>query len=868
MLMLGGSSGFRKVRFATLAGAAAFVFLASPGSAQPAATTEFNIGKQSLGNALTQLGRQSHTEIIFSPSMVRGRSAGALRGLYSTEEAIARLLAGSGLRARRTANGAYVIESAPPGTALDAPPATDSEEAAAQAARVPDTIVVTGTKIPNAVPTSETIVVSKDDIQKNGYRSTDEILNALPQNFMGGVNIASTTLTGNPNGSYNFGNSSAANLRGLGPGSTLTLINGRRVAADSIEGTVDISAVPFPAILRVDIVPDGASAIYGADAVAGVVNFILGDRYRGLDTSGSYGFTKDGGARQIQIDQLAGVQLGNGNLVGAVEYLHQEPLLTTQRAYTRSIGPISLVPEIDRWTGYGSLQQNISSAFSIKAWAIGSRRKTAAIVSLPALALTQENDVSYDQWSGSLESRWKLSDSIESRLSFDYSNNDLEEHDDLTFGGAVFPSAQNIKNRLYTIDALISGSVLDTGQSRLSFVVGGGRRSERLIRNSGSESTTPVRNNSNVFGEILWSSRRSADRNAAGRIDLSASARWDHFSDFGTSTNYKVGARYFVLPAVSVRTSYGTAFRAPTLYQVHGARSVLAFDASRFGIAAAPGKTVLVRTGGNLDLGPETAKTFSFGADADVNTHLRASLTYFAVNYDHRIGLPFTNVTVAYGDPTVSAFVVRSPSVDEVLSTIGQATTYRDVSSNPPAKPEDVIAIFHSEYTNYSSTRAHGVDFELSSWADLRGVRIDAAIAGSVLDLDRRVLDSGPSTEITGTVYNPASVRLRGSLSAEFGLTRLGVIGHYTSGSRLASAGSQQPSEHVRSWFTLDMVASQRLQPASILDGVELSLKIANILNSKPPRIPFAINAYAIPYDSANANAFGRVVRLAIHREF
>src|SRR5204862_2885604 len=104
---------------------------------------------------------------------------------------------------------------------------------------------------------------------------------------------------------------SSINLRGLGDGNTLVLINGRRVANYAFDGSaVDINAIPLSAIERVEILKDGASAIYGTDAIAGVVNFILRKDYRGFEAAGYGAWTQHGGADS----RHAVVSAGSGEL--------------------------------------------------------------------------------------------------------------------------------------------------------------------------------------------------------------------------------------------------------------------------------------------------------------------------------------------------------------------------------------------------------------------------------------------------------------------------------------------------------------------------------------------------------------------------
>src|SRR6185369_12943879 len=98
----------------------------------------------------------------------------------------------------------------------------------------------------------------------------------------------------------NTGGASTLNLRGLGSGATLTLLNGHRLAYNVTNPAVDVSAIPLEAVERLEIVADGASALYGSDAVAGVANVVLKRDYAGLSTSARFGASTDGGNSQQQ----------------------------------------------------------------------------------------------------------------------------------------------------------------------------------------------------------------------------------------------------------------------------------------------------------------------------------------------------------------------------------------------------------------------------------------------------------------------------------------------------------------------------------------------------------------------------------------
>ena len=194
-------------------------------------------------------------------------------------------------------------------------------EASAEASADVETVVVTGTRLPGYSSASPVYVLNREDMDRRGLLNVEEVLRFLPQNF-------SSILSG---GSYD-GNSPrftqgsvTANLRGLGEGATLVLVNGRRIAASPAEnGTfTDISTIPFSAIERVEVVADGASAIYGSDAVGGVVNFILKKDYRGAETALRYESSSSGGDRRV-FEQTGGASWASGNITASFNYSKED----------------------------------------------------------------------------------------------------------------------------------------------------------------------------------------------------------------------------------------------------------------------------------------------------------------------------------------------------------------------------------------------------------------------------------------------------------------------------------------------------------------------------------------------------------------
>lgn len=183
------------------------------------------------------------------------------------------------------------------------------------------------------------VVISSEDIKKSGANTIFDLLKDVGQ-LRGGEGTFSTSESGATSTSTPAGQA-AASLRGLGPASTLTLINGRRVAASSFaagtQNFVDVNSIPLAAIERIEVLATGASAIYGADAVAGVINYILKKDYEGAELNASYGdsmASSDEGRRNLNL--VVGQQVAGGQLTLFADYFDRNAFSAQDRDFTRS----------------------------------------------------------------------------------------------------------------------------------------------------------------------------------------------------------------------------------------------------------------------------------------------------------------------------------------------------------------------------------------------------------------------------------------------------------------------------------------------------------------------------------------------------
>lgn len=213
--------------------------------------------------------------------------------------------------------------------------ATAAEETATSVER----IEVTGSRInrTDVETASPVTVISSVFIAQSGYNSVEEILSAQPT--AAGMNLGATTNNGS-------GGSATVNLRGMGAQRTLVLLNGRRMVSSGTgaDSAVDLNTIPVAMIKNIEILKDGASAVYGSDAIAGVVNIITKKDFVGteLTVDGSQTDKGDGTSKGISI--LHGLELADGNLVIGLQYSDRGEIIQSDRDFVKP-GQSSFIPE-------------------------------------------------------------------------------------------------------------------------------------------------------------------------------------------------------------------------------------------------------------------------------------------------------------------------------------------------------------------------------------------------------------------------------------------------------------------------------------------------------------------------------------------
>jgi outer membrane receptor protein involved in Fe transport len=332
------------------------VGLSAAGEARSAIRQNTQIEAQELGPALESVARQYGYQILYCTDLVATLRTNGAAGLLTAEEALQEVLSGTGLSYRYLAEKAVTVVPAEPGTAR--PRATSEKDeqspesfagrlrlaqagpAAATVNSVPPSskdsapllaeVVVTGTHVsrPGFDAPTPTTVIGEQILETRAPAVLIDALRYLPQ-----MRGAQTTDSAGQ-ASLGPGGQSFINLRALGANRSLVLVNGQRMIATSNTETIDISVLPQALIKRVDMVTGGASAAYGSDAVAGVVNFVLDTKYEGLKGNLEGGTSAHGDDTNYKASLVYGTAFAdNLHLVASGEYYGADGLKVGSRDF-------------------------------------------------------------------------------------------------------------------------------------------------------------------------------------------------------------------------------------------------------------------------------------------------------------------------------------------------------------------------------------------------------------------------------------------------------------------------------------------------------------------------------------------------------
>jgi len=294
-----------------------------------------NIPAGSLADGISALGYQAHIFVYYGsttdPLKAVNLRVQSVVGDFDLTEALTRMLEGTGLTFQfDSPRGVLIMPIAEPAPSSIHETSSPRPQPAAADSKPddPPEVVVTGSFIRGLdAITAPLIVVGQNEKKQAAYGTVQDVLRTLPLNFGGG---AGEDFSSN----QNFSRGSGINLRGLGNGATLVLVDGRRQPASGIAGDfVDVSTIPWSAVDRIEIVADGASALYGSDAIAGVVNIIMRQDLSGVAESQARLGAALGGGNEKLMAQTLGHHWDGGKWLATYQYSERTGLAASERSY-------------------------------------------------------------------------------------------------------------------------------------------------------------------------------------------------------------------------------------------------------------------------------------------------------------------------------------------------------------------------------------------------------------------------------------------------------------------------------------------------------------------------------------------------------
>jgi iron complex outermembrane receptor protein len=892
---------------------------------------DLNIPSEDLTAALQSFAIASHHKLLYKAELTTGKISKALKGHFTAQEAMEALLSGTGLSYEITGSSVVLIKnqadaktsavrqdgvspssSAVPqvgsgqpillaqGNLADGPttadnqsvPRKDKEQSKSEGEKKDDLeeIIVTGTHIHGVTNIgAPTISITRDQIDQSGYSTIQQVVSTLPQNFSGLTPLGANAAGASPIANQNGNEATSIDLRGLGPQSTLTLVDGKRVAGNIQGRVVDVSLIPLAMVDRVDIVTGGSSAIYGADAVGGVANIVLRHSYEGAETSALYSDGRYGGGR-LEFDQVAGHQFSWGGFIVGYEFSRDSSLDLVKTGLVQPISDtggatLSFREPAASWqhsVNFGG-QINPTDRIEIYADASYSHRKleSSAYTSYPSFDFDQQTFTSSaaTQYGATLGSRFKWAKDWAFDLSSSWSVFEYPS-DTLTLQGApgeLLPTDQprNERSMLYSFSGVADGTLVSIHGLDIKSAVGAEFRRENFSSNGFGLPSSPSRSVTSAFGELHVPLASTPDNKYSGyyNVEVSAAGRFDHYSDFGHTFNPQFGLVWSPIVDLSIRGTYARAFRAPELY-VLGQSAGSALEPVPVITPSNPAGTnfpTLGLGGSNPAIGPERARTWTTGLDYKLpweSSTTTISASYFNIDYRDRINLPIQGFPL---NPALYPASVLNlhPTTSQIVTYLSEAPfvgNYLPGSTwdqNPQTLLSQVpgVIVLDGRYRNIASEAVRGLDFLASTQVNTRFGRGDFSVnATRTFSHHYNITPESPEISVVNQVGAPSGTKLRGSA----GWTRGGLSG-FVFVNYIGSYTNQftSPASSISSWTTFDltvMLDTSHYAPQGPWSNIKVSFAAQNVLNRDPPR--FEESPLGFLFDSANASPFGRTLSL------
>ncbi len=851
-------------------------------------------------------------------------------------------------------------------------------------------VVVTGTRVRGAEPVGATVIaLDRDALADAGQVTVDRIIKEIPQNFDLGVSENSRAQSG---GSGNIVYGNTVNLRGIGPYATLVLVDGHRVTNNT--RSTDPSIIPTLGLERVEVVADGASAIYGSDAVAGVVNLIPRRSLDGVEAFARYGIAEHDSFSESVFGAAWGQVWDRGQFMLAYEHVSRDNLSGDDRSFfvgdqrpmggrdyrTTRCNPGTLVigtttyaipagglttanaaaltagtaNRCDELVGQDLFpQQTYDSAsttfrYELAPWvtvfgdgyfsdrsflrsaAYGTARlnvpQTNAWFVRPAGFTGTSYFIDYSfvddlprNNSRGQALNWQFTPGLRFALPRDWQLEALvgygktEDDSNTKYGvgnaalnaalassdpttafdpyglGRTSPAVRaGIANQIFFAptdsdfkgyELRLNGAIATLPGGDLALATGYERQDiDVALGSARGGPTTPLtwrhfgREVNSVYAELQIPVFGAGNaRPGFQRLTVNAAIRYDDYSDVGDTSNEKFGVTWKLAPTIALRGSYGTSFRAPLITQIYGNSNNLFVQNYQNPAGGAP-ITGVALSGQNLDLGPETATTWSTGLDWEPSDAWRIALTYFDVSYENQVESYLSNLAILAreADFAGTGIILRGTAAGQrVQELINQGITV--VGALPGGSAANVTVFVDGRSQNLGVSRMRG--FDLASRYALRGTGVGDflfSLSGSYLTKYQvAITAAAPQLDRLNTIFNPLKLKLRAAVNWSRGPLRAGLSITRING---YENNAVAPAEGVDAYTPVDLTLSSDLSGLGMRalgEDLELGIEVRNLFDADPPYVNIApgVNGSG-GYDATAANPIGRLFALSLRKKW
>ncbi len=874
-----------------------------------------------------------------------------------------------------------------------------------------DIITVTGTLIRGIAPAGNNVIgVTTEQIAASGGTTTNQILQSLPQvgNFFNqmpsGVSAVAGANSSNPISRPNLRNLPGSNTSG--GAQTLVLLDGHRVVgAGTAQVAVDPDIIAPGVIERVEALTDGGSAVYGSDALGGVLNFITRRKFDGVQVSARGGFGED--YRAFDGSVLAGKDWGSGGLYLSYGYAYHNQIFGADRDFVQQTnyntgqpaglncavpnvtsngvsyvpsgagiiagGPVGcdlsddlgIYPKNTLHTAFGRFTQDLNDSVRFDVTAMWARREimgnggtlgsgtlgggngdvrlglgdpnyrdpgganagadTRVLFNYGPLfgARSNTQETNLTSWSVVPSFTFDLGSGWQLRTLFSYgravtstrnatisdaaqaaaiANGTLNPYD----VGATSPtvaasllqySRVTARNELYDYRAIIDGPLFELPGGSVRVAAG----YEHMHDNFQSQTTNATtfvlqaprrytQKVDSVFGELqvpLVSGQNASP--GVYELTLSGSARYDKYSDFGSTFNPKVGLTYRPVEWFALRGNWGKSFTAPSpVDQLNVFASSVSPVPAAFlqpppGVTPATDELGLFVAGTAPGIQPQRATNWSIGAEIKPPfiEGLRLSATYYRINLKGTIGRPVSgaDLTSFYSgfqdlyetrpsgqwlanyltqfDPANISFTVLNPN----------STSQAEISVGGQTSP--ILVVLDTRGRNLGTTRISGLDFAANYVMQTGFGSIDAGFAGN-WRIDQRSR-SNPTAALVDDLEFEPSLTFQATLGATVGNLRGQIIWNHTGGFALGPGAPPQAygQTSVDSFNSINLFFRYTVPEQVFGKDMDLTLNVQNLFNNDPPVYRSSLLS-APGYDTQGGHAFtiGRIVQLGVTKKF